>query len=82
MKRFLKKLNEPFPESDTPKDNVLNIIGVGIFITLFLYFFNVGGMNSRSGKVFLICMGFGFITIVIALLFDFFCEYCFESKKG
>jgi hypothetical protein len=81
LKRFLKKLNEPFPESETPKENVLNVIGVGIFITFFLYFFNVGGMRSYSGNVFLICMGFGGITIVIALIFDFFVSKVLHVKR-
>ena len=65
LKRFLKKLNEPFPEHDSPKENVRNIIGVGIFITLFLYFFQVGGMHEYRGPIFYICLNFGLITIAI-----------------
>ena len=81
MKRFLKKLNEPFPDSGTPKENILNVIGVGIFITFFLYFFQVGGMNSNSENNFLICLNFGVITVVVALIFDFFVSNILKLKK-
>ncbi len=81
MKQFFKKLNEPFPESETPKENVKNIIGVGIFITFFLYFFNVGGMKSYSGSTFLICLNFGIITVVVALIFDWFVSKVLKVKR-
>lgn len=82
MKRFFKKLNEPFPESENPKENIINIIGVGIFITLFLYIFQVGGMNSYSREVFLMCLGFGLITIVVAIFFNFFTFYILKLKTN
>ncbi len=81
LKRFLNKLNEPFPESKTIKENFFNVLGVGVFITLFLYFFQVGGMNSYSGNVFLMCMNFGIITVVVALIFDFFVRYILKIKR-
>ncbi len=82
LKRFLKKLNEPFPESETPKENVVNVLGVGVFITLFLYFFQVGGMNNYNGNAFLMCLGFGIITVVVALTFDFFVVYVLKIKRN
>ncbi|MFK7771457.1 MAG: LytTR family DNA-binding domain-containing protein [Saprospiraceae bacterium] len=81
MKQFLKKLNEPFPESETPRGNVINVIGVGAFITFFLYFFQVGGMNNYDGNAFLMCLNFGVITVVVALFFDFFVAYVLKIKK-
>ncbi|MFK8006835.1 MAG: LytR/AlgR family response regulator transcription factor [Saprospiraceae bacterium] len=82
MKQFFKKLNEPFPESETPKENVINVLGVGIFITFFLYFFQVGGMNNYDGNAFLMCLNFGLITIVVALTFDFFVGSILKVKKN
>lgn len=81
MKRFFNKLNEPFPESETPKENILNVLGVSIFITFFLYFFQVGGMNNYSGNVFLICLNFGIITFVVAIAFDFFVNFILKIKR-
>jgi hypothetical protein len=77
----LKKLNEPFPESETPKENIINILGIGLFITFFIYFFQVGGMNSYNGNAFLMCLGFGFITVAVALCLDFFVFYVFKLKR-
>jgi len=82
LKQFLKKLNEPFPESETPKENVINVLGIGVFITLFLYFFQVGGMNNYQGSVFLVCLTFGIITVVVAIAFDFFVSYVLKIKRN
>ena len=81
MNRFFKKLNEPFPESETPRENVLNVFGVGVFITLFLFFFQVGGMNNYDGNAFLMCSVFGLITFVVAITFDFFAIYVLKIKR-
>jgi len=82
LKRFFKKLNEPFPESENPTGNVINVLGVGIFITFFLYFFQVGGINNYGGNVFLMCLGFGIITVVVAITFDFFVGYVLKIKRN
>jgi hypothetical protein len=81
LKRFFNKLNEPFPESEAPKENIINVLGVGAFITFFLYFFQVGGMNHYQGNVFLMCLTFGIITVVVALTFDFFVSYILKIKR-
>ena len=81
MNQFFKKLHEPFPETDTPRENVRNIIFVGIFITLFLYFFQVGGMNQYKGNAFLVCVGFGAITIGVSLLYDVLVEKVLKLNR-
>lgn len=82
MKNFIKKLNEPFPESDSPKENVRNVIGVGIFITLFLFIFQVGGIHNASREYFWICANFGLITIVVSLIYDFVVGYIFKIDRN
>lgn len=82
MNRFLKKLNEPFPESDSPKEDFFQIIGVGVFVTLFLYFFQVGGLNRYDGNVFIICVYFGLITIIVSLFFDFIVDKVLKVERN
>lgn len=82
MNQFFKKLNEPFPETDSPRENFRNVIFVGIFITLFLYFFQVGGMHHYNGNVFGICVVFGIITIVVAILYDWFIEKILKLNRS
>lgn len=82
MRQFFKKLNEPFPESENFKDNIKSIIGVGIFITFFLFFFQVGGMNSYSFNTFLMCLNFGVITMVVATTLDLFASKVLKIKKN
>lgn len=74
MRGFLKKLNEPFPDSDSPRQNLIHILSIGVFVTLFIYIFNSGGIHNSQGNVFLNCVPFGIITILCALFFDFFIE--------
>jgi len=82
LKQFFKKLNEPFPESETPKENIINILGVGVFITFFLFFFKVGGMNPYTLDTFLMCLNFGIITVVVAIVFDFFVGSILKLKRN
>lgn len=81
MKNILKKLNEPFPESNSFQDDFRFIVGVGIFVTLFLYFFQPFGVNHYPGNPFWICAAFGVITIIVSSAYEFFCTYILKLKK-
>lgn len=81
MKKILKKLNEPFPESNSFQDDFRFIVGVGIFVTFFLFFLQPFGMNRYPGNPFWICVVFGMITIIAATAYEFFCTYILKLKK-
>jgi len=82
LKKILKRLNEPFPEYEDPKRNLYQTIGVGIFITLFLYFFQVGGVNNSRYNFLLVCINFGLITIAVSLLFEWIVTKVFKIKRN
>jgi len=81
LKNLLKKLNEPFPENNSFAEDIRFIIGVGIFVTLFLYFFRPFEINRYPGNPFWICATFGIITIIVASAYEFFCTYILRLKK-
>ena len=53
-------------------ENVYDIIGVGIFITLFLYFISPMEIDTYPGNRFFLSAAFGMVTILVSFLFDFF----------
>ena len=81
MKQLLKKLNEPFPEDTSLRHNILSIAGVGIFVTLFLYFIQPFGLHNYPEDTFHICLGFGVVTIVAGMAYDFFGLYVLKFAK-
>lgn len=81
MKNILKKLNEPFPEDISLQHNIRSIIGVGVFVTLFLYLLRPFGLdNYQNGKL-LICIKFGLLTVFAGLTYDLFGLYVLGLKK-
>ncbi len=81
MKRFLKKLNEPFPDPDSIKQNIFSTIYIGIFVTLFLYFISPTEMSTYRGNVLFLCAQFGLITILISFIFDFTIFYILKIDR-
>jgi len=73
LNNFLKKLNEPFPDRTTYRENVFDVIGVGVFITLFLYFFTPMEIDTYPGSKFFLCCAFGLVTVLVSIAYDFFC---------
>jgi len=70
LNRLFKKLNEPFPDPDSPKESFITILWVGLFITLFLYFISPNEIHNYQGNTLLLCARFGLITILVAWFLD------------
>lgn len=81
MKKILKKLNEPFPENNSFKEDFRFIVGVGIFVVFFLYFFRPFGINNYHGNPLEICAIFGIITIIMSSAYELFCTYILRLQK-
>lgn len=71
LNNFLRKLNEPFPDKSTFQENIFDVIAIGVFITLFLYFFAPMEVDTYPGNIFLLCCGYGLVTILVGLAYDF-----------
>ena len=75
MKKFLERLKEPFPDRKDAKKELLNLLGVGIFVSLFLYLVRPFGIEKTSNEVLFVCLGFGGVTILFGLLYDLLGRY-------
>lgn len=67
----LKILNKPFPEQESrvgmPKTTAI----ISLFVTFFLYIFQPFGISALNSDKFLICLGFGAMTFVATITFEF-----------
>ncbi len=81
MKNILKKLNEPFPEDISLQHNIRSIVGVGVFVTVFLYLLRPFGLDNYPGGKLLICIKFGLVTVFAGLSYDLFGIYVLGLKK-
>ena len=63
-------LNRPFPENQGPFGSLRMTVYVSIFITLFLLVFQPFGIVDLEDNKFWVCLGFGSMTFVGALLFE------------
>ena len=81
FKYFLQKVNEPFPDKTTFRENIFDIILVGIFVTLFLYLLTPFEIGTYPGSNFLLCVGYGIITIIISSAYDLFITKILKIEK-
>jgi len=75
-------LNKPFPSEESNIGILGNIIGISLFVTLFLYLFQPFGMSSIESNKFLICLGFGLTTFISYLIYELFIVYIIRIRKG
>ena len=64
-------LNKPFPEEESWLDTIKTSALFSIFILYFLYIFGPFGINELKSNKFLICLGFGAMTFIGLLLYEF-----------
>ena len=69
--KITRLLNKPFPEEESLWAYFRNLSLISLFIAFFLYIFQPFGLASlESGKL-LICLGFGLMTFLASVLFEF-----------
>ena len=69
--KIIQTLRKPFPEQEYRATYFQTVIGVSVFVTAFLYIFRPFDLSIIESGEFLICLGFGFITFISILLYDF-----------
>ncbi len=78
---IIQLLKEPFPSKVDYKTYVFEMLGVALFISLFLYLIRPFGIANWEGSLALHCIGFGVVTLAISLLFDSFLYYALGIRK-
>ncbi|MEM8909016.1 MAG: LytTR family DNA-binding domain-containing protein [Bacteroidota bacterium] len=81
FQQLLEQLNAPYPEPEHPKKLAINIIGAGLFIAFFLFLFRPFGLSNYRGNTFLLCMGFGVVTILIGWCYEWVSFGLFNIRK-
>lgn len=81
VKNILKRLNEPFPEDISLVNKIRSKIGIGIFVTLFLYILRPFGLTYYGNEALLICVKFGLVTVFAGVAYNLFSIYILGLKK-
>lgn len=77
-----KLLNKPFPQEEDWLAS-LRVFGlVSIFITFFLYVFTPFDMSVEENSLFMVCLGFGFMTFLGCIMFEIFARLTGFKKIG
>jgi hypothetical protein len=65
----------PFGKVESSKEKLVFILLFGLFIFLFLFLFKPFGLAQlETGTLFLLCLGFGLITIFVLIIFKYLIE--------
>lgn len=75
-----KILNKPFPEQESRFGLVKITAIISLFVTFFLYIFQPFGISTLKSDKFLICLGFGGMTFIAAVIFEFIVGRVFKLK--
>lgn len=71
IKRFLEVLQRPFPRPENPRTRVMMALGTGLFVALFLLFFQPFGLSQMPAAMMLHVAGFGAVTTLCMLIMYF-----------
>lgn len=63
-------LRKPFPQDESWRSSARTIVGVSVFVTLFLYVFKPFDIDSIPENQFLMCAGFGAMTLLASLIVE------------
>ena len=87
LKQFIRLWKKPFPEDENPLIYYRTLLLVSLFVAFFLYVFQPFGIHLLEKNKLLICIGFGSMTFLGAMLYEFLSgktpfDYYRESTKG
>ncbi|MEO0368439.1 MAG: LytTR family DNA-binding domain-containing protein [Pseudomonadota bacterium] len=80
VQRIIGKLNEPFPDSGTNLDQVRYCAWASLFVAVFLFVIQPGGMSGPTYFVLLVCVGFGIVSFLTSTTFYLFCRYVLKLR--
>lgn len=79
FKRLIELLNQPYPDCDDNRSIFRNATLAGLVIFSVLYFLRPLGFDHP--QPFMICMAYGGVSTVVALLFDLFLKYILRIRR-
>ena len=80
-KKLRDLLNKPFPEEETNYGSPKTITIISLFVFFFLYIFQPFGISSLQSGKFLICLGFGSMTFIASVIYEFVVGHLLNLKS-
>ncbi len=74
-------LRKPFPTTEDRSSSIKVLLGVSIFVTLFLYLLKPFDLDKAGGETLKIAFTFGCITFLSGLVYDLILRYVFRLKQ-
>lgn len=72
LKQFLARFNQSYPGIGDAREAIKENLYIGLFVAAFLYFVRPFGIDSYDGpNLWLLCLGFGLVTYVMSVIFNF-----------
>ena len=71
MNKLQEFLQKPFPLEESKAQLFKIITAISIFVVVFLYLFKPFGLHTLEPKLLLYCVGFGLVSWVASLLYEF-----------
>ncbi|MEL6251007.1 MAG: LytTR family DNA-binding domain-containing protein [Bacteroidota bacterium] len=71
LRNIVRHLNKPFPEQSSNLGEPKILAALSLFVALFLYIFQPFGISTLESNKFLICLGFGCMTFLGTIIYEF-----------
>ena len=71
LRNIIRHLNKPFPEQSSNFGEPKILAVLSLFVALFLFIFQPFGISTIESNKFLICLGFGAMTFLGTLIYEF-----------
>lgn len=68
---IIRWLRKPFPVEETPAQIIRMIIGISVFIFLFLYVFQPLDISNNQTSNFWMCLGYGVVAFMTMMIYEF-----------
>lgn len=80
LNTIIRILKKPFPEQETNFGGLKSIAIISAFVAFFLYIFEPFGISLLESEKFLICLGFGSITFLSKIVYEFLVSQILKLK--
>jgi len=71
IQQAISFFNKPFPLVESLQRQIIHMLAVSIFVTLFLYVFEPFGLSNEKSSKLLICIGFGVVSFLSSVVYHF-----------
>ncbi len=82
MVKIKQLLAKPFPQEESIFETFAIAAAISVFVVLFLAVFEPFGIHTLESNQFLICLGFGVVSFLASVVYEFFFVKVLRAKGG